>query len=706
MGEAGCGIASCKRDQGTVKWHRDREGGFGAGEEANGKKPVAQRADCGFSYGFSKMCGFIAWFQSNGPLDPERRRQLSDALKLIEHRGPDDTGEASGESWFMGFQRLSILDLSPAGHQPMRFGNGRFTLTFNGEIYNYRLLKDSLTHAEFRSTGDTEVLGNLLLTKAPIDVLQQLRGMFAFAWHDEGANEVVAARDHFGIKPLYFWYFSDGTLLLSSELRVMRYLAGDALAVNRAAVAEVLRWGSVEGPATIYEGVKCLPPGHLLRWRKGQLEVRRYFAPEWERPERWIRGAEAVQRTKEIVSESVKTHLVSDVPVGVFLSGGLDSTLLAALMREQGMQRIKAFSIGYSDDAGVPDETDAAFQTAQFLGCDFHRERISAASLLARLDEYFASLDQPTGDALNTWLVSRVAACEVKVALSGLGADEWFAGYNYHRVVYIAQRLALARSMLGTVTGSGARVINFALPDAARTHKLWKLLFYAAGGAGQTIGEMHAHARSIFNARAVTDLTGESGGGLTGGRRKLWEELDERAPGAWLNQLLLLETQTYLADTLLRDNDVTSMAHSLELRVPLVDREVFRLAAMVAPAEKLSARGGKHILRKAFQHLLPPWIADDRAKKTFTLPLMKWMREPGWRDRIVDTLSSQRCRERGWLRPDAIEKHVTRYYRMDINDKRGWNISQSVWLMFVLESWAQMHFDSVPKPRMAAAVVH
>lgn len=648
------------------------------------------------------MCGFIAWFQSCSTLDPERRQQLSDALKCIEHRGPDDTGEASGGGWFMGFQRLSILDLSPAGHQPMRFGGGRFTLTFNGEIYNYRQLKEGLGNAEFRSTGDTEVLGQLLLAKPPVEVLRRLRGMFAFAWRDDLTGEVVAARDHFGIKPLYYWHRSDGALCLSSELRAIRFLAGgEGLQVNHNAIAQVLRWGAVEGPDTIFEGVQCLPPGHLLRWRNGRMEIERYFVSQWERPEHWISGEAALVRTREIISESVSAHLISDVPVGVFLSGGLDSTLMVALMRQHGMRHIKAFSIGYEDDAGVPDETDAALRTAQFFDCDFRRERVTADALLASLDDYFESLDQPTGDALNTWLVSRVAAQEVKVALSGLGADEWFSGYNYHRVLHVAQRVALAGSSLGGATGAMANAVDRLLPDGLRTHKLWKLLHYAAGGAGRTVAEMQAHGRTIFDASAVTDITGNGSDGFTAGRRRLWGELDQRAPGAWLNQLLLLETETYLADTLLRDNDVTSMAHSLELRVPLVDREVFELGAIVAPFEKLGASGGKQILRKAFRHLLPEWIATEQTKKTFTLPLMKWMRKPAWRERIVDTLSSRRCLARGWLRPEAIERHLARYYGAGINDKRGWNLSQSVWLMFVLESWAQMHFDTPPVPMPA-----
>ncbi|HSI64965.1 MAG TPA: asparagine synthetase B, partial [Candidatus Saccharimonadia bacterium] len=213
------------------------------------------------------MCGFIGWFQSKGPLGAGRRGQLSEALNLITHRGPDDGSEAAGEGegWYMGFRRLAIQDLSPAGRQPMSFGGGRYTLTFNGEIYNHHELRHAeLKDAALSSTGDTVVLGTLLTQRAPEQVLSLLRGMFAFAWWDAETQSLVAARDHFGIKPLYYCEI-DGALLLSSEIKVMRRMLGDRGKVSQAALAQYFRWGSIQGPDTMLEGVKSLPPGHLLR---------------------------------------------------------------------------------------------------------------------------------------------------------------------------------------------------------------------------------------------------------------------------------------------------------------------------------------------------------------------------------------------------------------------------------------------------------
>lgn len=646
------------------------------------------------------MCGFTGWFQAKGHLDGDRRRQLTAGLKLITHRGPDDSLETSGGDWWMGFRRLSILDLSNAGRQPMRFEGTRYTLTFNGEIYNYRELREAtMRGVNLPSSGDTAVLGTLLAHNKVEDVLPELRGMFAFAWWDAQTRSLVAARDRFGIKPLYYALGDEGTLMLSSELRVIRHLLGDVAQVSQAALAQFFRHGSVQAPDTMLEGVRCLPPGHLLRWHDGKLEVERWFTPKWPGKGEWLSGKAARAAVRETVTDSVRAHLVSDVPVGVFLSGGLDSTLMAALMRQQGMENIQAFSIGYEQDAGVPDESDAAERTANFLGCRFTRERLTAQGLLGKLDSYLASLDQPTGDALNTWLVSQVAARDVKVTLSGLGADEWFGGYNYHRILQLAHRLPLAGSGVGKVTSPLVKLLGAVMPESVKGHKAWKAMQYASGAAGSDIAEMHQHARGIFTPKEISAMLGanpEATLGMLSGnplRKALVEELPRRAPDAWLHQLLLLETETYLANTLLRDNDVTSMAHSLELRVPLVDPAVFDLAGRIAPGEKLSLSSGKRILRSTFHDVLPEWIAKDTQKKTFTLPLMKWMRSPEWKGRIMNTLTSQKCRERGWLVPKVVDQHLERYYRSGLEDKRAWKMSQTVWLMFVLESWAVANWD-------------
>lgn len=626
------------------------------------------------------MCGFLGWFRSTGtPWREDERARQSRALASITHRGPDDAAEVLEDGCWMGFRRLSILDLSEHGRQPMSFGAGRFTLTFNGEIYNFRELRHTLVDAELDSTGDTVVLGTALASQGVEKMLPQLRGMFAIAWSDASKRSLVLARDAFGIKPLYYHVSGDGGLIYGSELRGVAALAA-ASTWSPAALAQYFRWGAVQAPDTMIEGVRCLPPGHLLVWENGRIELRRWFEPRWPGPEAWIKETDTqLRRVRETVQDSVAAHLVSDVPVGVFLSGGLDSTLMTACMRAAGQERVKAFSIGYEDQAGVPDESDAAERTARHFGCEFFRERLTADTLEQKLDAYFDQLDQPTGDALNTWLVSRFAAREVKVALSGLGADEWWAGYNYHRLI------ALGMKSPFRAAGALARGLDALLPDALRGHQAWKAAFYGLGGAGTTVAAMQAYGRSILPPDEVLRLVGTAAPD---------PQIDTHQPHAWLHDVLLRETQTYLPNTLLRDNDATSMASSLELRVPLVDTQVWQLAALIPPEAKLTMQGGKRILREAFRDVLPPWIYEDRQKKTFTLPLMKWMRTPRWQTRIRDTLSSAACRSRGIIDQAEATRLCDRYFASTLDSKAAWPLSQRVWMLYVLEEWARRHMVS------------
>lgn len=633
------------------------------------------------------MCGFLGWFSNSQASRTEAFQRRCDAsLEAIRHRGPDDGAESEGPGWWMGFRRLSILDLSAAGCQPMRFGGGRFVLTFNGEIYNFQALRSELGALDGASTGDSVVLGSLLAGKPVAEVLPSLRGMFAFSWWDAEARELIAARDRFGIKPLYYHHAADGSLFVSSEIRALIRWLGGGLQVSHAALDAYLRTGSVTAPLTIDARIGCMPPGHLLRWRDGKLVTEAWFKPQWPGPEAWVRDSvEQQKRVREAVLDSVGAHLVADVPVGVFLSGGLDSTLMAAAMRHLGQERVQAFSIGFDAGAGVPDESEVARETAAFLGCEFTARRLTADDLFEELDGYFDRLDQPTGDALNTYLVSKLAARDVKVTLSGLGADEWFAGYNYHRLAAVAAASPFGRRGEGALARLAGALVG-KLPPAMAGHPAAKVLLYASGAMGGNPAEWQARARMLFRENEVVQLTGRGPAAAP-----IPGSMESAAPGSWLHQLLLSETTTYLADTLLRDNDVTSMAHSLELRVPLVDAQIFELAGCLPPEAKLRGGVGKRILREAFADLLPPWVARDTRKKTFTLPLMRWMSRPSWRDRILDTLSSAACKDRGWILPEQSLARAEAFFRDTDGSKRSWRLSQSVWVLFVLESWAQRH---------------
>ncbi len=643
------------------------------------------------------MCGFLALFSPvAGTVDAAQNARREEALELIRHRGPDDSATVGGEGWWVGFRRLSILDLSAYARQPMAFSGGRW-LAFNGEIYNFRDLRKQFAAEEFRSTGDTEVLGKLLRRFGPEVALRQLRGMFAFMWWDAEKRELVMARDPFGIKPLYWVPTPDGGVGVASEMAPLQHL-GLAGEVSPEGIASYFRWGGVEAPETIFSQVRLLPPGHLARWKPGSaVTVERYFQPQWRGSSTWMRDEKALLvETRNRVIESVEAHLESDVPVGVFLSAGLDSNIIGASLRELGRGRFHAFSVGYDGQRGIEDESAVAQRSAEFFGAEFSVERVSAASLLSAFDHFITHLDSPSGDALNTYLVSRAASREVKVALSGLGADEWFGGYNYARLAKLAQALPLWR-----LTGAAGlqRVVAqiFAkLPRQVRGKRLAKLAALAAGVRGTTMPEWYRAFYAVLSTEELDSLLAPE----LKARASFPElenpddaDLASRAPDSWLNELGILETEHHLPNVLLRDCDAMSMAHSLELRVPLVDREIFHLAGQVPPEMKLGAGMNKRVLREAFRPLLPPWISEDRKKKTFTLPLMTWLREPQWRARVEETLLSARCRERGWLEPARVQAHVADFFRGGETGRAGFAVSQRVWLMFVLESWARAHLD-------------
>ncbi len=628
------------------------------------------------------MCGFLNWF---GEHRDEAR--LQSGLDGISHRGPDDAGLEKDEFAWMGFRRLSILDLNPTGHQPMKFGGGRYWLTFNGEIYNYTSLHEKfLSGVELKSSGDTAVLGSLL-ERLPVEkVLAELRGMFSFVWYDSHERRIIAARDHFGIKPLYF-HESPGCLGFASEMRSLDEATGYALAMDQIAIRDYFRWGAVQAPRTLLNGIQALLPGHILTWSAGKsVEIRQWFSPKWE--EQSNSKHDWINETRHTFLDSVRAHLVSDVPVGIFLSGGLDSTMIGCAIKELGSNKLRAFSIGYEDDAGVEDESRYARKTAEFLGADFHAHVISAKTLADEFDGFVSALDQPTGDGLNTYLVSKITSSHVKVALSGLGADELFSGYTFHRALITADSLGLRspifRNLIYPLIDKTLDTPCFTKNSAA----MRRLVSMARIFGEKSAAGAHRQARGMMSEKSLDQLLGTDSSGKLGAVRALDEALMISVGGKGIaHQLLALETASYLPNTLLRDNDCVSMAHSLELRVPFVDREMYALSSKMPAEMKVDRHRGKKILRKAFDDLLPPWIRDEQRKKTFTLPLMKWLRASDWQERINSSLISNHGVIREMGGEVEIEAQVSAFYSGSAHDKSNWLASQRVWQALVFEEW-------------------
>ena len=634
------------------------------------------------------MCGFLGWFKAlNEPWQNAERALQSTVLDGLAHRGPDDAAELGGPGWWLGFRRLAIQDLSERGRQPMKFGDGRWTLVFNGEIYNHRELRCKLSDYPFRSSGDAEVLGALLMRHPITDVLPQLRGMFAFAWWDEHERTLTMARDAFGIKPLYYSDDPGGNLWIGSEVRSIYALAGRTSSVNHNAIAQFLRWGAVQAPETIYQQIQSLPPGHYKQWGMAGCKIERWFTPEWPAEASTAMSWEDQQDlARQTVIDSVRAHLISDVPVGVFLSGGLDSNMLLACMKHLGQTNVQAFSIGYDQGAGVPDETSAAEQTAKEFGCQFVKHRLDSPQVESEFDSFVSAIDQPSGDALNTYLVAKLAARHVKVVLSGLGADEWFGGYNFHRLALLGARSPLVRSSLGDVLAPLMRKVHQAAGLAWRNDPILVALCMVTGAAGITGLQCQQYRRSILDVRGVAKLLQWD---VDDVERVTQDDLGSLS-SSWMQEVMLAETRTYLPNMLLRDNDSTSMAHSLELRVPMVDKEVFALAGKLPSSSKVNTRSGKLILRAAFAEMLPKWMRDGRNRKlTFTLPLMKWLLMPCWRDRLHDTLLRSDAMVLEWIDREVIKAHLAAYEAAANTTKAGWSLCQPVWMLLVLESWLQ-----------------
>jgi asparagine synthase (glutamine-hydrolysing) len=528
----------------------------------------------------------------------------------LRHRGPDDAGlwlSPSGQAG-LAHTRLAVIDLSPAGHQPMIAGDQ--VIVFNGEIYNFRELRAELEAAgvELRTQSDTEVLLHLYRREGPA-MLARLRGMFALVIWDERERSAFLARDAFGIKPLYY-SLHGGRLAFASEVRALRTVGLASDNPDGAAIQRYLESGSVAEPATLLRDVRCLPAGHCLVWQDGcvreQVWWRPVFAPQA------MSVTEAAERTRAALIDSVQSHFVSDVPVGLFLSGGIDSTLLAALARTVGHEGLESFSIGV--DAARLDESDVAARTAAHFGLRHHLLRLDAAGMAARFPDFLARMDQPSIDGFNSFVVAGFAREQgMKVVLSGLGGDEFFGGYpSFQAVPRLAHLAGLARHLPGA-PALGRRIEGALLPP--RLRRIGDLLQRPPG-----LEEVWRVYRGIFPRAAARRLAARFAGCAESELPEVEAApavpcADERDQVSWL------EATAYMRHQLLKDSDVMSMAHGLELRVPLVDRVLFESIAVI-PAE-LRLRPGKRLLLEAVPEI-PAWVAGA-PKRGFLFPYQEWL---------------------------------------------------------------------------------
>lgn len=620
------------------------------------------------------MCGITGIVAPPGrAVDPERLRSMTDTLW---HRGPDSDGYLVEGNVGLGHRRLTIIDLSKEADQPLYNEDGAVALTFNGEIYNFQALRRELEERghRFRSHGDSEVLVHLWEEEGP-ELLGRLRGMFALALWDRRAGRLLLARDRLGKKPLY-WARTPEGFLFASELAALRDHPAVSREVDPAAVGELVVYGHVAGEGAIYRGVRRLPPGCrlVLDTADPALEprVERYWtyrpAPEEDlEPEAWL------DRVDETLAEAVRLRMIADVPLGAFLSGGIDSSLVVSHMARLAPGRVKTFAIGFRE-AGW-DESAHARAVAEHLGTE-HETEVVTPDAVAILPELVATYDEPFADpsAIPTWYLCRSARREVKVALSGDGGDELFFGYQRYIECATLERWS---RRLGPPGRGLARLAGRAFPEgsfAGRgldrvSRRGFDLYHHALGWSPVYLSLLAPETRAALERRG--------GGALEEAFRQAGR--DGGLP--FLHRCQAADLAHFLPDQILVKVDRASMRHALEVRCPLLDQEVAGLAARM-PARRQVGRGGQKLLlrRLAYRHL--PRELLERPKQGFAVPLDRWFRRE-LAPRVEEALADERAAVWRWLDRKRAERRFAHHRAGRVD------AGPALWRILVLHAWME-----------------
>jgi len=610
------------------------------------------------------MCG-IAGIVSN----KDAYLALDRMVGSIAHRGPDGRGallrRVDGWTVGLGHTRLAILDLSNLGAQPMAARDGEAAISYNGEIYNFMDVRGELMSegVTFKSRCDTEVILEGYL-RWGLDVFPRLRGMFALAIWDQAKRKLVLARDSLGIKPLYV-YSDGGTVLFASEVRAILASGLAQRRLDPAGLASYLSYGSVTAPRTILQGVESLMPGEVLEIIPGDslMTCRSRFQARSERQRPPVTRGQAVEELRGLLTDSVARHLVSDVPVGLFLSGGIDSTAIAAVLGVKLNRPIQSFNVAFAEQEYS--ESRFASTVAAHCGTEHRELLLSEPSMLAMMPDAIRSMDQPTMDGVNTWVVSKaVRDAGIKVALSGLGGDELFCGYSSFRRAQMLRKVRTVPRPMRAVAASAGRAL---FDSAVKTEKFWDML-ESDGGATAA----YSVSRRLFSPGEVRALCGSSA------PEPSWPEMTRDV----INSVSMLETQGYMANTLLRDTDFMAMAHSLEVRVPFVDAEVVDYVMRLPGAWKMDHNRPKPLLLDALGELIPDSIWR-RPKMGFTLPFRKWMGSALKTD-IDAVLRRDGTAAEAGIHSPAANKIWNRFQAAP--DRERWSRS---WSLYVLRKWCE-----------------
>jgi asparagine synthase (glutamine-hydrolysing) len=560
------------------------------------------------------MCGINAIFSFDGAGDYSAAvKSMNDCLA---HRGPDNDGIYSKPGITLGHRRLSIIDLSDAGNQPMRSPFANQVIVFNGEIYNYREVRKLLPDFEFRTESDTEVL-LAAWKKWGIDALDRLNGMFAFALWDEDQKELWVIRDRLGIKPVYFSGTPDSRILFSSEVRALLASGLVSRKINHDSVSEYIRYQTVHAPNTILEEVKMLLPGHYIRVSSKGWDQQPWWIPETENDSEPSSYENTCGEVRRLFKASVERRLVADVPFGAFLSGGIDSTAVTGMMSEVSGSRVKTFNVSF--DNSEFSEAKYARIVAKKFNTEHHEISLTPEHFLQQLPSALNAMDHPSGDGPNTYVVSEATKkAGITMALSGLGGDELFAGYDIFQRAYSLHQKKWIGNVPKFIRSAGGSLLKTVKPGIS-SDKIAAVL----AADDLSFETFYPKSREVYSREAAESLNGSSSFD-----QLKWEQVygfnHLSADKYFLSHVSIAEMATYMQNTLLRDADQMSMAHALEVRVPFLDYELVNFVLGVPDKWKYPSTP-KKLLVDSLKDLLPDEIVN-RPKMGFTFPWKHWMK--------------------------------------------------------------------------------
>jgi asparagine synthase (glutamine-hydrolysing) len=613
------------------------------------------------------MCGITGGVGLSAP-----SKLLLDAqLTSIEHRGPDDTGSYLNQGISLGMCRLAIVEIA-SGKQPASDASEKINIVWNGEIYNYRELRSELEQRGIhcRDSSESEVVINLYL-EFGLEFINKLNGMFAIAIHDARDNSLHLIRDRMGKKPLWISHLSDGTMFFASEVRALM-LARPDRTLRSDMVAEVMQYGYINSPNSAFNEISQVPPASVLTWHEGKTKIKKYWEPDFDTKVQ-IPYEEALEVTKKLIEESVERRLISERPLGSFLSGGYDSTIVTAYMAKLMKEKVQTYSIGFH--SAQFNEAHHAKQVANYLGTNHHEEILSPDPALV-VEKISHVLDQPFADSsiVPTYLLAKFARENLIVALGGDGGDEVFGGYDRYLAAPVMQRLnpllGLARSGLkfaGQQSFGNTRKINRVGSQLSPKESL--ATRYSSILSLTQPHELTTLLNSSFQSRAAEDSRKEqfNSGKYSSFDRMIRSDLDAYLPGDLLVKV-----------------DIATMANSLELRSPMLDVNVIEWGLSLPRKYKIKGFETKHILKDVARSLVPAELID-RPKMGFGIPRAEWLRT-GMKELVIDTLTDTTATQRGWFNAKEVSKVIDTHMAGEDKDNL-------IWPMLMLELWARTWLD-------------